>query len=180
MIAHLKFILNKWCRKILPDDQYVNSLRKDGVQIGRNCSVHKSVSFGSEPWLISIGDNTRLTKGVQFVTHDGGLWTLRNLKLVGEQDVKYGAIHIGSNCNISWDVTIMPGVKIGNNVVVAAGAVVTKDIPDGTVWGGVPAHQIETIEEYATKIRKQCVPTFSMTGRDKLDYLKKHRPDLFQ
>lgn len=94
--------------------------------------------------------------------------------------MKYGAIHIGDNCNISWDVTIMPGVRIGNNVVVAAGAIVTKDIPDGTVWGGIPARQIETIEDYAHKVNQQCVPTYSMTREEKYNYLKKFRPELFE
>ena len=78
----------------------------------------------------------RVTQRVQFITHDGGLWTLRKMGLVGANEVKYGNIYIGDNCNISWDVIIMPNVHIGNNVIVAAGAVVTKNIPDGEIWGG--------------------------------------------
>ena len=78
----------------------------------------------------------RVTQRVQFITHDGGLWTLRKMGLVGVNEVKYGNIYIGDNCNISWDVIIMPNVHIGNNVIVAAGAVVTKNIPDGEIWGG--------------------------------------------
>lgn len=180
MIGKLKKILKRIYRGMLSDDRYINILRKEGVRIGENCAIHRSVSFGSEPWLISIGNNTRLTRGVQFITHDGGLWVLRNLQLVGEQDVRYGAIHVGDNCNISLDVTIMPGVRIGNNVVVGTGAIVTKDIPDGTVWGGIPARQIETIEDYAHKVKKQCAPTCSMTQEDKYNYLRKHMPELFK
>ena len=45
-----------------------------------------------------------------------------------------------------WNCTILPGVTIGNNVVVAAGAVVTKDVPDNCVVGGVPAKIIKTNE----------------------------------
>lgn len=48
---------------------------------------------------------------------------------------------------IGGNVTILPGVTIGNNVVVAAGAVVTKDVPDNCVVGGVPANVIRTIED---------------------------------
>lgn len=47
---------------------------------------------------------------------------------------------------IGGNVTILPGVNIGNNVVVAAGAVVTKDVPDDCVVGGVPARVIREIE----------------------------------
>ena len=47
---------------------------------------------------------------------------------------------------IGGNVTILPGVTIGNNVVVAAGAVINKDVPDNTLVGGVPARVIKMIE----------------------------------
>lgn len=55
-------------------------------------------------------------------------------------------VHIGNDVWIGGNCTILPGVKIGNNVVIAAGAVVTKDIPDNCVAGGVPAKVIKYIE----------------------------------
>lgn len=55
-------------------------------------------------------------------------------------------VSIGSDVWIGGNVTIIPGVAIGNNVVVAAGAVVTKDVPDNCVVGGVPAKFIKSIE----------------------------------
>ena len=55
-------------------------------------------------------------------------------------------VRIGNDVWIGGNVTILPGVTIGNNVVVAAGAVVTKDIPDNTLVGGIPAKQIKEIE----------------------------------
>jgi len=48
----------------------------------------------------------------------------------------------------------MPGVKIGNNVVVGAGSLVTKNIPDGEVWGGFPAKYLMSIEDYKLKMKK--------------------------
>jgi len=53
---------------------------------------------------------------------------------------------------IGGNVTILPGVTIGNNVVVAAGAVITRDIPDDCVVGGVPAKVIRKIENDLTGI----------------------------
>jgi maltose O-acetyltransferase len=47
---------------------------------------------------------------------------------------------------IGGNVTILPGITIGNNVVVAAGAVVTKDIPDNSLVGGIPAKLIKELE----------------------------------
>ena len=56
-------------------------------------------------------------------------------------------VRIGNDVWIGGNVTILPGVTIGNNVVVAAGAVVTKDVPDNTLVGGVPARKLKEIED---------------------------------
>lgn len=56
-------------------------------------------------------------------------------------------ITIGNDVWIGGKATILPGVTIGNNVVVAAGAVVTKDVPDNTLVGGVPAKVIKKIPD---------------------------------
>jgi acetyltransferase-like isoleucine patch superfamily enzyme len=128
--------------------------------------------------LIQIGNNVRITRNVQLITHDGGLWTLRKLGLISERDVKYGKIVIGDNCNISWNAIILPGVTIGDNCVVAAGAVVTKSVPDGCVVGGIPARFIESIEDYAKKIISDTVPVNGMSGKEKREYVKKYRSDL--
>lgn len=55
-------------------------------------------------------------------------------------------VTIGNDVWIGGNCIILPGVTIGNNVVVAAGAVVTKDVPDNCVVGGVPAKFIKSIE----------------------------------
>ena len=56
-------------------------------------------------------------------------------------------VNIGDDVWIGGKVTITPGVTIGNNVVIASGAVVTKDIPDNTLVAGVPAKVIKELEE---------------------------------
>mgnify|MGYP002621381799 CR=1 FL=1 len=55
-------------------------------------------------------------------------------------------VRIGNDVWIGGNVTILPGVRIGNNVVVAAGAVVTKDLADNALYGGVPARKIKDID----------------------------------
>lgn len=176
----LKVIINKIRCALMSRTEYVNYLRKQGVIIGENCDISKNAVFGSEPWLIKIGNNVRITQHVQFITHDGGLWTLRKMGLIPESSVKFGRIVVGDNCNISWNVTIMPNVTIGDNCVIAAGAVVTKDIPSGEIWGGVPAKKIETVEEYYTKIKDDIVPTFGMSSEIKRKYLLENKPELFE
>lgn len=180
MIAKLKSLVWRILIAAMNKRQYIKYLRKIGVTIGEGCDIHKSAFFGSEPWLVNIGNNVRITKNVQFITHDGGLWTLRKMGLIDNLSVKYGKIQIGDNCNISWNVTIMPNVKIGKNTVIAAGALVTKDVPEGTVFGGVPAKHIETIEEYYQKIHNYTVPTFGMSDSEKKAYLLNHCPEFLE
>lgn len=70
----------------------------------------------------------------------------RRKKLAYGKPVTVGEdVWIGGNC------TILPGVTIGNNVVVAAGAVVTKDVPDNCVVAGVPAKILKTLENKIEK-----------------------------
>ena len=83
---------------------------------------------------------------------------------------KFGAIVIGDNVYIGSEALIMPGVTIGSNCVIAAGAV-----PSNTVWGGVPAKQIKTLEEYyRSTLEKQgifCFEDYSIQA--KKDHLTK-------
>lgn len=160
-------------KKLLASEQtYVNILKRGGVKIGKNCIIDKTAEFGTEPYLISIGDNVRITKGVRFITHDGSLWVPRNLGLVDKKADFFGKIVIGNNVNIGWNSIIMPGVQIGDNCIIAAGAIVTKNIPDNSVAVGMPAKVLESVQEYADKKRNSCVLTKNMTSEEKKAYLE--------
>lgn len=124
--------------------------RKIGVQIGNDCRLIGSPDWGSEPWLISVGNHTEVSCNVAFITHDGATWCFRNQERY-KHTVKFGRINIGDNCFIGARSIILPGVTIGNNSIIAAGAVVNKDVPSGEVWGGIPAKYIMTTMEYAEK-----------------------------
>lgn len=154
-------------------EKYENILRKKGAIIGRGCEIYTSASFGSEPYLISIGNYVRINAGVRFVTHDGGYWVLRHCFQEMKTADKFGAIKIGDNVHIGTNAIIMPGVSIGNNVVVATGAVVTHDVTDNCVVGGVPAKVIETIDEYYEKAKKNCLMTAEMHSSEKREILLK-------
>lgn len=145
-------------------------VRKMGVKIGSGCEIYPNVSFGSEPYLIEIGNNVRLTVGVKITTHDGGLWVLRNNGKLKNAD-KFGKVKIGNNVHIGLNSIIMPGVTIGDNVIIGCGAVVTKDIPSNSVAVGVPAKVIESVDDYYKKVKNKVVYTKSMSTEDKKKFL---------
>lgn len=140
----------------LPDDPtYVSELEElfgrklDGVRILTPfiCDFGNRVKFGKNVFInhsailsasggIEFCDGVSVAPGVRIATinHD---FNERHTKYT------YGKVTIKKNAWIGMNVTICPGVTIGEYAVVAAGAVVTKDVPDFTVVGGVPAKVIK-------------------------------------
>lgn len=146
--------------------------RSLGAVIGEDCEIYPQAAFGSEPYLIRLGDHVRITNGVKLITHDGGVWVLRQMyPELADVDIVRG-ITIGDNVHIGMDATIMPGVRIGSNCVIGCGAVVTKDIPDNSIAVGVPARVIETVEEYAKKHAEDFIHTKHMSPEEKKRYLQ--------
>lgn len=147
------------------DEKY----RRLGVKIGRNFSITGEVSFSSEPYLITLGDDVRISSNVNFVTHDGGMHVIRQYKNIPADS--FGKIVVGNNVFIGMNSIIMPGVNIGSNVIIGAGSIVTKDIPDNSVACGVPAKVIESIDDYYEKNKKNIDLTKNYTQEEKKKYL---------
>jgi tetrahydrodipicolinate N-succinyltransferase len=66
-----------------------------------------------------------------------------------------GKIDIRDNVFIGYNAVILPNVTIGPNAIVAAGSIVTKDVPPGTIVGGNPAKVIGSVEEYVAKLQER-------------------------
>jgi acetyltransferase-like isoleucine patch superfamily enzyme len=141
--AHLK--LRDWRLRL-----GIRRARRDGVVIGDNCIFSGLPEFGSEPYLITIGNNVRFAFRVVMITHDGGIRVIQTLDPERYQKVhKFGRIDIRDNCVIGWGVIILPGVTIGPDCVIAAGSVVTRSIPPGVLAAGNPAKPVMTVQQYA-------------------------------
>ena len=138
-------MINKILRKLLYGNKadsktYIEYLRSLGMKIGEETTIYvptKTQIDTTRPWLISIGNNVKITEDVTILTH-GFDWSV--LKGV-----------YGDNVFIGMKSTILKGVHIGNNVIIGANSLVNKDIPDNCVAAGNPCKVIMGLEAYHEK-----------------------------
>lgn len=144
-------------------NKYPEYLRKIGINIAEDYRdnghgfIHPSVYFdGNDYSLISIGKNTSISADVVLLTHDYSI--TKGIQAMGDNSsVKFlKTITIGENSFIGMRSIILPGSRIGNNVIIGAGSIVSGNIPDNVVVVGNPAKIICGIEEWTEKhIKKQ-------------------------
>lgn len=140
---------------------FVAVSRKKGVNIGEGCRLVDMPIWGSEPWLITLGNHVVISRNVTFVTHDGATCVFRNREKYKDV-IRYGKIVVGDNSVIGINVTILPNVTIGENSVIGACSLVCKDVEPNSVYAGVPARRICSIEEYAEKCLRET-PEYDKT-----------------
>lgn len=146
-----------------------------GVKIGENCLIYRSIEWPSEPYLIFIGDNVQLTRGVAIHTHGGGHVARR---IYPEFDV-FGKVVINSWAYIGAHSQILPGVTIGEGAIVAAGSIVTKSVLPGMVVGGNPAKVICSVDDYLARNLKFNLNTKSLSQGEKKRLLENINDNLF-
>ena len=83
-------------------------------------------------------------------------------------------IKVGNNVLIGYRAIIMPGVTIGDNVVIGAGSVVTREIPSNCVAVGTPAKPIKTLDEYYESLKDNILVIRGLKPKEKKNFLLKH------
>lgn len=149
------FVRNLVLREKASSEKYTQWLRKKGVKIGENArfySPSNTLVDVSAPWLITMGDNVRITHGVIILTHDYSWSVVKARRLDGGAVLgAQSPVTIGNNVFIGMNAIICRGVTIGDNVVIGAGSVVTKDCEPDSVYAGSPAKRIMSIDEFSKK-----------------------------
>lgn len=141
---------------------YADYARHLGVKVGDDCLI-AIMRWGTEPYLISIGNHVQVTSGVSFHTHGGGNAIRRQIP---DFDC-FGKIVVKDWAYIGAGSRIMMGVTIGEGALVAAGSVVTKSVPPYTIVGGNPAKIIGTIDDYIERNMKYNVHTKRLSLEEK-------------
>lgn len=118
---------------------YIKLGEQGKLEIGNKCFMNHNVSITCNDSIL-IGDDCNIANNVVIVDHD---------HKIGNNGVESGLVgepvKIGNNVWIGANATILKGVNIGDNSIIAAGAVVNDDVPQGELWGGVPARKIKNL-----------------------------------
>lgn len=127
--------------------KYIQRLIGKGLRLGKNVEIIDSFFFDpSHCFLISIGNNCTICPNVRLIAHDASTKNKLGYTKIGRIDIK-------ENVFIGDSVIILPGVTIGANSVIGAGAVVTRNIPPGSIAAGNPARIMGTVEKYYEKMK---------------------------
>lgn len=131
--------------------EYANYLKETQFfySLGDNCNINRAAN-ATDPQLVKIGNNVTLSD-CTLLCHDGVISIMNTI--YQQKFDAVGKIEIGDNVFVGHGSIVMPNVTIGANAIVAAGAVVTKDVKSGEIVAGVPAKPIGTLEGLAKKMR---------------------------
>lgn len=160
----LKRIIDLWRYLIYSPNKYAKYI---GVNIGVDNFIPDKKCWSSEPYLITIGNHCQITSGVRLFIHGGG-----NVARDKYPDFDvFGKIVIGDWVYIGSGSLIMPGVTIGDNVLVAAGSVVTRSVPPRTIVAGNPARVVGTVDDYIDRNLPYNLNSKGLTRLEKRRFL---------
>lgn len=146
----------------LGDNQItIDEFRQRGIKIGNNCHIYTKGIDTSHGYLIEIGDNVTISHA-EIQAHDAS-----TKKILGYS--KVGKVRIGNNVFVGTQAVILPGVTIGDNVVIGAGTVVSKDVPSNSICAGNPAKIIGSYDEFREKNENLMKRTYVSSSQDSED-----------
>src|SRR5664279_4192528 len=141
-----------YLRMCQPDgEEWAGFLKLQGKlhSIGEHCSIQSNVEI-TDPSYVRIGNNVRMS-GCTLFGHDGSVNMLN--RAYGLKLDSVGKIDIHDNVFIGHRAIVLPNVEIGPNAIVAAGAVVTKNVPPNSVVGGIPARRMCSVDELVERLK---------------------------
>lgn len=148
-----RFLLNFAFKAYILEFLYKKRLRPAiwralGCKVGKNVHIGHQVriDFGNAE-RITVEDDVLIANGVTLLCHIRDMKNYHIGMKVTNQPLEYGDILLGKGCYIGLNVTILPGVTIGEGAVIGSCALVTKDIPAWSIATGVPAKVVKNVEK---------------------------------
>tara|TARA_B100001996_G_scaffold331343_1_gene279945 strand:+ start:166 stop:888 length:723 start_codon:yes stop_codon:yes gene_type:complete len=156
---------------ILEDRVYINGLSKKGIFFGKNCTVGREAIILSTGVIRNIGEGVKIGSNTaigarNFISGQGGIEIgsdvimgpdirifsenhnfLNSSKIIKDQGENRKGVKVGDNCWIGANVTILDGVNIGDNSIIAAGSVVNESFKNDVLIGGVPARVLKDLNK---------------------------------
>jgi acetyltransferase-like isoleucine patch superfamily enzyme len=156
---------------ILEDRVYINGLSKNGIHFGENCTVGREAIILSTGVIRNLGEGVRIGSNTaigarNFISGQGGINIgsdvimgpdirifsenhnfLNSSDIIKNQGENRKGVKIGDNCWIGANVTILDGVNLGNNSIIAAGSVVNQSFKSDVLIGGVPAKILKNLDK---------------------------------
>jgi len=115
--------------------------RKGSIRLAERVYVGPYSFLGTSNHALAIGEDTMIGANSYIITENHG--TARKDIPYARQGYAGADVSIGKNVWLGCHVTVLPGVSIGNHAIIGAGAVVTKNVPAGETWAGVPAKKLK-------------------------------------
>lgn len=153
----------------------VRYFRTQGAEIGEGVEIFGAnlFTFGSEPYLVSIGNEVTISHDADFITHDGGL---RVARARYPDAYLYGRIKVADRCFLGAHCVLLPGAKVGEGSVIGSGSIVAGEIPPRVVAVGSPAKPVRSVDEYIQANKHLWVDTAGLTPRAKKELLLRRLP----
>lgn len=146
-------------RKWLNEEYWMEDYLKLGMKVGKNCDINPGLIVDvSHCWLIEIEDKVTIAPQVYLLAHDASTKKLINY-------TKIGRVVLKKNCFIGAKSIIMPGITVGENAIVAAGSIVTRNVEPNTVVGGNPAKFLMSVEDLKSK-HEISMQTLKIYGKE--------------
>jgi len=168
-----------WLRFCRPNGrEYADYLRQHGrfYAIGQDCHINTDCKI-TDPDYVRLGNNVTLSTCV-LIGHDASIAVIG--RATGKKLDSVGKIDIRDNVFIGYGAILLPGVTIGPNAIVAAGAVVNRDVPPGSVVGGVPAKPVGTFDDLIERLEQRTreLPWWHIIEKREGDYDPALEPEL--
>lgn len=157
----------------------VAALRLSGMVIGENVGIVNCTLDSLFPFLIEIGSDVLMTHAT-ILAHDAS-------PVVFGASTRVGRVRILDRCFIGAGAVILPGVTIGPCAIIGANAVVSRDVPEGSVFAGNPGRVVAQVKDWLAKKEAMgeimpwpggIVPSDEQVARGRATVRAKFRPDL--